>query len=92
MNPPFKVELDEFAEDQLAEIWGKASDREEINLCEQAAYKNLQRFPDTAGKYHAEGLYTIDSGILRFCYQIDFIIRKVYILEIIQISWDEENI
>ncbi|QVL31447.1 hypothetical protein KIH39_21760 [Telmatocola sphagniphila] len=92
MNPPFIVHWEKRADLDLARIYNAAADKNEITRCENIANKALSRHPDSIGKYHSEGLYTHDFGLLRFCYHIDFTHRAVYILEIIQISWDEENI
>jgi hypothetical protein len=76
MNP-YTVEWTPEAENQLALIWLRASDRAAITAAQNQADRLLARDPHGHGRSLSEGLHQIDCPPLAISYTIDDTRREV---------------
>ncbi len=66
----YRVEWDSYVEDELAEIWIVASDRDAVTAAQAAGDKLLSSDPYGAGTHVSEGLYRIRIPPLSMIYSI----------------------
>jgi hypothetical protein len=70
------------AENNLAEIWLEAVNRDEVTEASDAMNRTLQHIPEKHLKSLSEGLYFLDITPLRAYVEIDFTQHVIYVAAI----------
>jgi hypothetical protein len=81
----WQVEWDPGAEDELARIWLRASDRAAVTSAQAHADRLLTQDPVTHGRHLSEGLYALDVPPLVLTYTLDSSTRAV------EVTWVRER-
>jgi hypothetical protein len=81
MNP-YEVVYYPEAEDDLALLWLRATDRSAVTLASELADRLLAADPYQAGTPLAEGLWAITVPPLRFYFEIDEAARRVEVARV----------
>jgi hypothetical protein len=78
----FTVDWTPAAEDELADIWLQATDRNAVTAAQAALEKRLEQDPTGYGQHHSEGLYSITVPPLHAFYSIDFARQFVQVTDV----------
>jgi hypothetical protein len=81
----YSVEWNREAEDELAQIWLRATNRTRINVAQVAIDCLLETDPHGNGIYLSEGLYQLSVPPLRVFYEIIESEKQVNVTDVFQI-------